>query len=140
MSQWIYELIYESGGNGDAGQVQIGDLILTSGNYVRLGGVVFAPGQEIAFQYGPLFVQRLKDSTLLRVNSPEQIHFFEYRIIYLWSAKWYRYAPIAVSPAGDIDPSDLPELPFRIRVQERLVTLAIICFLGMILASIASED
>ena len=140
MSNWIYELIYESGGQGDRGYVQIGDLILTSGNFVRLGGVVFSPGQEIDFAYGPLHLRRLASEQLIRVDSPGQIHLFEYRHVYLWSAKWYRYSPIAVSPAGDIDPSDLPELPFRVRIQERLVTLAIICFLGMILASLASEN
>ena len=141
MSNWIYELIYESGGNGDSGQVQIGDLILTSGNYVRLGGVVFAPEQEIDFAYGPLHLRRLAGERLLRVDSPgPQIHLFEYRCVYLWSSRWFRYSPIAVSPTGEIDPSDLPELPLQVRVKERLVTLAIICFLGMILASIAFEN
>lgn len=124
MPSWLYEKIYESGFYSGY-SVQIADIELTRGNIVRVGGRCFLPDQEIDFEYGALRLQRDANSRSLLVYAPHELHVFEFRRIVLWSTCWYRYTPVSSDCHGEIDVSELPQLPWSVRFKEQCITGAL---------------
>lgn len=122
MAGWTYELLYESGGRNDQGFIRVGDLVFYSGGYVELGGVMFPPGVAIDVVHGAIHLQRLAGSTQLKAVAGLEVHVFEFRTVWLWCVRWYRYKPVSTSPAGDIDANDLPSLPRQVRLKEMVVS------------------
>ena len=139
MSDWIYELIYETGGI-DPGLVRIGDLELTSGNYVRLGGRVFSPGQEIDFEYGPLRLKRERGSTLLKAYSPGELHVFLFWTVPLWTVRRYRFTPVSKNPVGEVDVGSDPVLPLSIRFKDRCVTAVVAAIIASIVGTFIAQS
>lgn len=133
MSHWIYDLIYESGGQHDSGYVQVGDLVLYSGGYVGIAGVVFPPGAEIDLEYGAIHLKREPGSSLLQAFAGSEHHVFEYRRVPLWCSRWYRYTPVCVSSAGEIDASEMPSLPLGVRVKEWVATTIVAVVIAQML-------
>jgi len=134
----MYEMIYQPSAV-DCGIVRIGDLELTSGNFVRLGGVVFSPGQEIDFEYGPLRLKRERGSTLLKAFAPGELHVFLYWKVPLWTVRWYRFTPVAENASGEVDVSEDPKLPLLTRLRDRCISMLLFGGIGWLFWQVVAE-